>query len=177
MHSRKNAWRHGLSVFSRSNGIYAKEVEEIVKLICGRDEHPLLSEQATIIAECVVILRYVSAEKHATIERCSNPNPGWGRSQPTEGSLTPPAASRDDGDEYAAIRAAMPELARLDRYERRARSRRKRAILCLSAIRGYLQAISPDNERPASEYDPVSGRYVIKLSEPKWNNQMIDGLF
>jgi hypothetical protein len=162
MNSRKNSWRHGLSLINRSDpmrgkGVKEGEREEIIKLICGRDDHPLLFEQAAVVAECTLILRRVSAAKLAAIER----------------SMTASATR----DEYAALRASVPELARLDRYERRARGRRKRAILCLSAIRSYLRAIVSDKDRPRSEYDCQTGTYFIKLAEPKWSGQIIDSAF
>ena len=153
MRSRRNAWRHGLSTINRSNGVYAKEIEDIAKAICEPDDHPLLREQAAVIAECEAIIRHVSNQRRIILER---------------------ELSRFFGDEYAAMRHATPELTRLDRYEHRARSRRKRAILWFNDLRGYLRAIAPyDN----STYDPRTGGYLVSLAEPEWTDQVIDTVF
>src|SRR4051812_24496004 len=69
----QNSFRHGLTTIHRSNPTYAQEIAGMVQAICDGQDHPALVEQAIIIAECVVLLRYVRAEQTDAIERCRNP--------------------------------------------------------------------------------------------------------
>ena len=168
----RNALRHGLSTISYDNPAVAPDIEQMAKAICAGDPDPLLFEQAVQIAETALVLRCVSAERVAVIERLRKgtaialakgdnsmalakatvkeselawdeldrirarfgiidefapphvydemerlpPQPGW---KPTT------IAERDETD---ALCEAVPDLERLARYERRALSRRKRAL-------------------------------------------------
>jgi hypothetical protein len=65
----------------------------------------------------------------AAVQPCSRVACGLAKTQTSPDPIVHPAyASRDVRDEYDAFREAMRDVARLARYERRALSRRKRAI-------------------------------------------------
>src|SRR4051794_10932478 len=68
MRSRQNALRHGLSTIVRSNPLYADEIAEFVTAILGERDDPALVEEAIVIAESEVLLRYVRIEQTATID-------------------------------------------------------------------------------------------------------------
>jgi hypothetical protein len=151
MRVRYNAVRHGLSTIQQSNPVYANEIAALVKALCeGVDEYPMLVEQAVLIAESMVVLRYVRLEQAATIDRFRDRSvvdrrrsgPTVARARAT-GRLRKTAGARarrkvNERDEDEAIRAAMPNLKRLSRYERRAWSRRKRARRRFNEIRSQL---------------------------------------
>jgi hypothetical protein len=65
----RNAWRYGLSTIAFQNPTCSEEIELIAQQICGKNPCPLLFEQAAAIAESEFILRCVSAERIALIER------------------------------------------------------------------------------------------------------------
>jgi hypothetical protein len=151
MRVRYNAVRHGLSTIQQSNPVYANEIAVLVKALCeGVEEYPVLVEQAVLIAEGTVVLRYVRLEQAATIDRFRNRSvvyrrrPGGriararatGRLHKTSGGRT--RRKVKERDEAEAMRAAMPTLKRLSRYERRAWSRRQRARRRFNEIRSQL---------------------------------------
>jgi hypothetical protein len=203
MIARRNAWRHGLSTINRDNPVYAGEIADIAKAIYGRDDHPLLVRQAVIIAECEVLTRYLLVEIARTIDRFRDPavlSSGHRRQgshaqakpsgalltlKPIEDSEKPaalpdasayrPTIERDEGE---ALRAALPYLKRLDRYHRRAWSRRSRAILCFRDTKDYLRAIvSPKTPRQPDTFDPKTGHYVVRLAEPGWPGQIVSNQY
>ena len=151
-----------------------------------------LVEQAIIIAECAVLLRYVRAEQTAAIDRCRDPatvshrRAGWScapararlnqfdvahaeltrrlAAAPAAGSANRPAQrSKKRGaalavwkepkerDETEAMRAAMPQLKRLARYERRTSSRLARAVRRFQEIQSWLAGPSDDATAAAND--------------------------
>jgi hypothetical protein len=175
--SRMNAARHGLAAITSKNPDIFAEIEPIAIALCNGATHPLLFEQALIIAENAFVLRCVQAEYIAAIERHrditvtplttgdlgfarakatlarakltyemlvkrevqapaaesagATDEPNIGSSQERETATkecvggVKPALERD---EFDAMRSAMPDLHRLERYRRRAWSRQRRAI-------------------------------------------------
>jgi len=167
----RNALRHGLSTISYDNPAVAPDIEQMAKAICAGDPDPLLFEQAVQIAETALVLRCVSAERVAVIERLrkgtaialakGDNSMALAKATVKESELAwdeldrirarfgiidefapphvydemerlPPQigwpttiAERDETD---ALCEAVPDLERLARYERRALSRRKRAL-------------------------------------------------
>jgi len=102
----RNARRHGLAAVIRTDDpVMAKQVNEIVDAICEPDDDPLLREQAAMIAENQIWLSRVGAEKVAKFQ------------------------SMD------AEFAGLGDLEQLLRYEKRAWSRRKKAIRAFLAIK------------------------------------------
>ena len=158
----------------RTNPRLFPEIERIAKAICNGDTNPLLFEQALVIAENEMVLRCVSVERIAAIERLRDitakplskrdnsvtrakarfrqaklryrqlvqakannvaANNRQGRnslhvqeSEPVQSQPTRKQKPIKLRDEFDALRLAMPDLDRLARYERRAWSRRKRAV-------------------------------------------------
>jgi hypothetical protein len=128
-----------LSTISRNNPRFAPRIECITRAICPETANSGLWEQALIIGECATVLGCVQAERIALIEpllggttaRTSDAE-GAGRTE-LEASQCKPASLRD---ELEALGLAARDLNRLERYERRALSRRKRAIETFMAING-----------------------------------------
>jgi hypothetical protein len=128
-----------LSTISRNNPRFAPRIECIARAICPETANSGLWEQALIIGECATVLGCVQAERIALIEpllggttaRTSDAE-GPGRTE-LEASQCKPASLRD---ELEALGLAARDLNRLERYERRALSRRKRAIETFMAING-----------------------------------------
>jgi hypothetical protein len=140
--SRGNAERHGLEAVSLTEAERTAEVEHLAKAICPDQADPFRFEQAVIIAGNELLLARVRAAKRVAL----------GRDRGREDALrqkSGPARRRGDlgleeepnnpnppevGDEAEWARRALPELLRLERYARRALSRRKRAIRRFDAL-------------------------------------------
>jgi hypothetical protein len=103
----RNALRHGLArVFNRT-GADREQITALAKAICPEDDEPCL-QQAVLVAECQHLLHRVHAARAALLESTSA---------------------------GANLRSAVPVLNQLERYERRAWSRRRRATELLEALR------------------------------------------
>jgi hypothetical protein len=100
-------------------------IERMAKAIVGDNAMAAQHEQALIIAESEVMMLNVRAARIAAIEHHRRITPA-GR-EPASGS---PQADLE------AFRLALPELIKLERYERRAMSRRRRAIRELMELKG-----------------------------------------
>jgi hypothetical protein len=129
----RNRRQHALSTISRNNPLFAQRIAAIARAICS--ETTGLYAQAMIIGECTTVLACVQAERIALMD------------QSLGGSGVRPSDAQDTGkaelgaaapvpprDELAATDLAARDLDRLERYERRALSRRKRAIETFMAI-------------------------------------------
>jgi hypothetical protein len=127
----RNSRKHALCTISRNNPLYAQRIEAIARTICSEATNAELWEQALIIGECTTLLACAQAEGIALIERlldgpCVHPadtQRAGGAEMGT--SWCKPALLRDEHD---AMGLAARDLDRLERYERRALSCRKRAI-------------------------------------------------
>jgi hypothetical protein len=146
-----NAYRHGLTLNIASTAVFAKQLDKLVREIAGDTEDAMLRERARAIAQAELDLAQVRRVKVALIERASafgeldpptltvtqivrhfNAFVG-GRPivpEPIDASATMPPHEPDRSAE--AVRRALPELRKLDRYERRAAARRDRAVLNLT---------------------------------------------
>ena len=132
-----NSRKHALSTISRNNPLFAPRIESIAQAICLERTNSRLWEQALIIGECATVLGCVQAERIALIEqllggttaRISDAE-GAGRAE-LGASQCKPAPARV---ELEAMGFAARDLDRLERYERRALSGRKRAIETFMAI-------------------------------------------
>ena len=102
----RNALRHGLTVSILQDSDMLVEVEQLARAIVGVNATPLQFSQAQTIAEAELDIVRIRRIRVATIDQAM-----------TEGI-----------DEAEAILRSLPLLEKIDRYERRALSRRKRAI-------------------------------------------------
>jgi hypothetical protein len=149
----RNAYRHGLTLSITSTAAYAKHLDKLVRQIAGDSEDAIVLERARAIAQAELELARVRRAKVAVIERASafgelDPPRSFtsvtriirllkafypGRvalPKPLDSSATMPSQEPDRSAE--AVRRVLPELRRLDRYERRAAAQRERAVLGLS---------------------------------------------
>jgi len=144
----RNAYRHGLTLSINSTAAFAKQLDTLVRKIAGDSEDAIVLERARAIAQAELDLARVRRAKLALIERAS----AFGELDPPQltvtqlirianafdrGKLTIVPKSIDalatmpsqEPDRSAeAIRRVLPELRKLERYERRAAARRDRAI-------------------------------------------------
>jgi hypothetical protein len=133
----RNSRKHALSTISRNHPLYAPRIEAIAREICPETTNSGLWQQALIVGECTTILICVQAERIALTERLLGGScariadaEGAGRSELGAPQCKPTPLR----DELEAMGLAARDLNRLERYERRALSRRKRAIETFMAI-------------------------------------------
>jgi hypothetical protein len=154
----QNAYRHGLAVTIPLGQQFAGEIERLARKMLDGRENPLALSYAQSAAEASIELARVRRAKVALIETIAAL--GSEALQPAldptaetfEGDLMDPRSrglsavdkvvpdtatpalenpqQLEPHDE--ALRRALPELMRLDRYERRAASRRARALKSLN---------------------------------------------
>jgi hypothetical protein len=147
-----NAYRHGLTLSVASTAAFAKQLDKLVREIAGDTEDAIMLERARAIAQAELDLARVRRAKVALIERAS----AFGELEPSQvlssvtqiirfvnaldrGRLIVPkpidalaAMPSQEPDRSAeAVRRILPELRKLERYERRAAARRDRAVLSL----------------------------------------------
>ena len=133
----RNSRKHALSTISHHNSLFAPRIEAIARAVCPETTNSALWEQALIIGECTTVLVCVQATRVALIEQQSLGSTAAHMTDvdaagtKLERSQSEPAPPRD---EFAAMGLAARDLDRLERYERRALSRRKRAIEKYMAI-------------------------------------------
>jgi hypothetical protein len=126
MRVRRNALRHGLAAIVVRDPAVTAEVERLAASICSADADPLEREQALLVAESQIafkqlrrtraqIVEQLSRERQVRTRHARDALPAW---------LTDPDAP------------SLDQLFRLERYERHALSRRKRALR-LVPFRGF----------------------------------------
>jgi hypothetical protein len=131
LRAKLNAQRHGLATKQAA----LPEVERMAKAICGKGASRLQYEEALNVAESQFMLQAVRDARLATIKRMMSAAP-TSKEQVADSSEPVLEGEGQAGSEeqssqeniLAAVVRALPELARYDRYERRALSRRRRAI-------------------------------------------------
>ena len=155
-HAARNALRHALSLPVYSDPVLSNEVEALAREIIGTDANPEMQELARRIAEAQTDLRRVRHARHQLLSQALS-DPDYEsevmlrkksalviRCARTFGPLTPMPDdvvkflnSKPEGSYKFAIILAdkTRQLFALDRYERRALSRRKFAIRAFDAAR------------------------------------------
>ena len=131
LRTKHNAQRHGLATKQAA----LPEVQRMANAICGKGASRLQYEEALNVAESQFMLQAVRDARLATIKQMmiTSPTPKEQVADSGEPLLEGEgqAGSEEEPSEeniVAAVVRALPELARYDRYERRALSRRRRAI-------------------------------------------------
>lgn len=151
----RNAYRHGLTLSSIANPALAKRLDKLARLIAGSSRDKIILEHARAAAQAVLNLARVRQAKVALIKCMSalgalkspydmlSVMKAWlyielaleGRTprgmprpfpEPVNSLATMPTQEPERTAE--AIRRALPELRKLDRYESRAVAQRDRAI-------------------------------------------------
>lgn len=152
----KNALKHGLSIPSQARGPQAGKLEKLAEQVAGARRDRITLELARAVAIATFDLARVRRVRTQLIKGVSalgsvDPPPIFESIRDelrylklalrTNASPLAPHApsSTMPSDEVArdaeAVRRALPELARLDRYEARAISRRDRAIRAMINLR------------------------------------------
>ena len=113
--SKHNALRHGLAMTPPATSTIDRDVERLASKIAGANPDPCRWHFAIIADEAELDLRRVRAVRLSWLA-----------------SKTPPGSSPGDQDqERNGLATSLPNLLRLERYERRALSRRDRALRLL----------------------------------------------
>jgi hypothetical protein len=156
----RNAYRHGLTLNITSTAAFAKQLDKLARKIAGNTDDAITLERARAIAQAELDLARVRRAKVALIERACT----FGELEPPQvlssvtqiirfvnavdrgrfilpkpvaSSATMPSQEPDRSAE--AVRRVLPELRKLDRYERRAAVRRDRAVLV------FFGGVKPDH--------------------------------
>ena len=69
----RNALRHGFAAVTHHNPVPPLDVERFAKALCGDDDDPLLFEQALAISHQEFVLRAISEQQLAVLERVREP--------------------------------------------------------------------------------------------------------
>jgi hypothetical protein len=177
----RNAYRHGLTLSITSTAAAAKQLDKLARKIAGNADDAITLERARAIAQAELELARVRRAKVALIERASafgelDP-PRLSVTQmirlvnafdrgrlivpkPIDASATMPSQEPDRSAE--AVRRVLPELRKLDRYERRAAAQRERAVRDLYGRRKILeQSIVVRLQNEANFYQLV--QWLAKL--------------
>jgi hypothetical protein len=134
---RSNAVQHGLATTALRHPTLAIEVQRMAKAICAESKSQLQFDQALSIAESELMLTKVRSTRFGALQFLSSIAPAGNdpvaASSEALAQVVMHAAAQDEvlgamQDGPAAFQRALAEMARYGRYERRALSRRQRAI-------------------------------------------------
>jgi hypothetical protein len=118
MRVRRNALRHGLAAVAVRDLAVTAEVERLAAGICSADADPLKREQAIVVAEAQIAFKQIRRTRTQIVEQLSH----LPQIRPPHASDSLPAWLTDPNA------LSFDQLLRLERYERQALSRRKRAL-------------------------------------------------
>jgi hypothetical protein len=142
--SASNALRHGFSLPVYSDSALSEEVEALARQIAGTDAAAEIQELARRVAEAQVDLRRVRLARHLFLSnRLSDPNYDSGAIRLNAPDMLLKAAAKavtapPEGPHNFALVLSQErkDLLAMDRYERRALSRRRFAIRAFDDARG-----------------------------------------
>jgi hypothetical protein len=154
---RRNATRHALAASTTQAPTLALQVERMAKAICRGDDSALKLSQARDIAESQVLLTRSRAARFAIMQSLVKivGSSEEGTTQLHEMKLNldlHPADPQTEGETDkrdnagGMVRKILTEMTKYDRYERRASSRRQRAIRTLVAT--SILGTPPPNTNP-----------------------------
>ena len=126
MVSRMNARKHGLSKPVMMDRNLNKTAFDIAHAIAGRHANGAILGQALVVAECELMLQRIDQARVAAIELAKFKVPNQANTTTTT-ELT------------SAFAEALPTLSGIERYERRAYSRKKRALAHLHDLQAIAQ--------------------------------------
>jgi hypothetical protein len=146
----RNAYRHGLSLGITSNAAFAKQLEKLARRIAGGDEDARILDRARVAAQAELDLARIRRAKIALIERVlafgnldlpqafpsvadavrllNAIKAGRVPAMPEQVDFSATIPTLEPDRSAEAVRRALPELLKFERYERRAAARRDRAI-------------------------------------------------
>jgi hypothetical protein len=158
----RNACKHSLNISIRHDPGISNRIEALAVAIAGKNATPRLLQAARDVAEAHLEARRLQDFKLALIEleatRIQVAMKARGiRDQQNEGDKRTMQLSAE-----AYIRA-LPVLAKLERYERRAQSRKRRAFRIYTIIDEDSPAKSSQSERPLTS-TAVMGRVAPRGS-------------
>ena len=124
--SRMNARKHGLSMPVMVDRKLHKTAFDIAHAIAGKDASDAILGQALIVAECELTLQRIDQARVAAIESAMPEVPNQAQTMTTT-------------ELAGAFAEALPTLSSIERYERRAYSRMKRALAHLHDLQAIAQ--------------------------------------
>jgi hypothetical protein len=129
--ARTNALRHGLAAMAPRDPATSAEIERLARWFCEEGATPERYEHARAIAEEHIMLQRVETAYVAIIERAMNAahdeaDQRGAKLGVAAGPTCAPAPATPS--ELDALRVALPQLVKLDRYRQRALARHRRAI-------------------------------------------------
>jgi ATP-dependent Zn protease len=127
--SSKNAYTHGLSLPVRNAGSQ-KQIEELSQLFAGDASDARFLGLAETAADAQADLERVRQVKTAMLERAMMQTQGGNLAPPELLGSSGPLLIEEEGEQsfVNAVRHILPDLIKINRYEKRAESRRNRAF-------------------------------------------------
>jgi hypothetical protein len=132
--SSKNAYIHGLSLPACTVG--SQQLEELVRLFAADASDGTILGLAESAADALADLERVRNVKTAMIQRALMKTQERNRAQPDLLVSTRPLLEGEEEQTFVnAVQHILPELVKINRYEKRATSRRDRTILELASMK------------------------------------------